>query len=74
MIEEVQVQERLVRVETKLDVLLADLGPRHTDHETRIRVLTNDLAVLKTKVALVSGAFGTAAGVVTSLIAQLIST
>jgi hypothetical protein len=69
---EVAVNERLVRVETKLDVLLSDLGPRHTDHETRIRALTSDLAVLKTKVAVVAGGFGTVAGVVTSIIAHLI--
>lgn len=64
--------ERLVRVETKLDVLIADLGPRHTDHETRIRALSDEVAVLKTKAAVVSGTFGLLAGTAASIVAHLI--
>lgn len=31
--------ERLVRVETKLDLLITNMEPRHVDHEARLRRL-----------------------------------
>ena len=34
-----QLRDRLVAVETKLDLVLDRLGDGHTDHETRIRAL-----------------------------------
>lgn len=70
---EAAMQDRLVRVETKLDILIADLGPRHLDHESRLRALERDMAMLKTKVAFWSAGLGTAAGVVTTLVVNLIS-
>jgi hypothetical protein len=36
---EMDLNERLTRVETKLDLLREDLAPRHADHERRIRWL-----------------------------------
>ncbi len=58
------VTERLVRVETKIDLLLADIAPRHIDHETRIRLLETGHVTLTTQVKtwLSFAAVGTTAG------------
>lgn len=37
--ENATLNERLAKLETKLDLLLERLGPQHADHETRLRSL-----------------------------------
>lgn len=63
-------QDRLVRVETKLDLLIAELHPRHSDHEARIRALEVALSDVKVRVALVAGGTGTVASVITAVLAH----
>lgn len=65
-------QERLVRVETKLDILIADIAPRHSDHETRIRATETAVAEIRTRIALIAGGTGTAGGIVTAVLAHFI--
>jgi dihydrodipicolinate synthase/N-acetylneuraminate lyase len=64
--------ERLVRVETKMDLLL-DQGERlRIDHENRLRTVELAVTELKTRAALVAGSIGTATGVLTALVAHFI--
>ncbi len=58
------VTERLVRVETKIDLLLADIAPRHVDHENRIRKL-------EAKVYVAAGFAAASGGGLGALIAHL---
>ncbi len=64
--------ERLVRVETKMDVLLAQGEQLRLDHEHRLRKVETDVTELKVRAALVAGGIGTVTGAVTAIIAHLI--
>lgn len=64
--------ERLVRIETRLDLLIQRLDPMHTDHETRLRHLEAAVTEIKVRVALVSSLIGTAAGVLSAVVVRLI--
>lgn len=77
--EDTGMQERLVRVETKLDLLISSLEPRHSDQEARlreqdIRLRAVEVAVseIRTRVTLVAGGTGTAGGVIAAILAHLI--
>jgi len=70
------VQERLVTLEVLLKEVLrrldTEVSPRHSDHETRIRVAEATLSEIKTRVALVSGGGGVFGGVVTAVLAHFL--
>jgi hypothetical protein len=70
------VQERLVTLEVLLKEVLrrldTEVSPRHSDHETRLRVTESLLSEIKVRVALVAGGTGTAGGIVTAILAHLI--
>lgn len=63
-------QDRLVRVETKLDLLIDGLVPRQTDFEIRLRAVELAVAQLKVRVAIVAGGSGAASGILTALLAH----
>jgi hypothetical protein len=65
------VRERLVRVETKLDVLLTQGEQLRLDHETRLRAVERLVTELKVRSALLATGTGTGAGIVTAVIARL---
>ena len=66
------VEARLVRVETKLDMLIERIEPRHTDFEAKLRQVELDVSALKQRVALVSGGTGALSGVLTAVLAHFI--
>lgn len=73
-------QERLVRVETKLDSfeskldkLIATLEPRQLEHDARLRAVETSLAEVRVRIALVAGGTGTAGGLVASILALLVA-
>lgn len=66
------VEARLVRVETKLDMLIESLTPRHNDVDARLRAAELLISEIKTKVALVSGGAGALAGIATALVAHFV--
>lgn len=77
--EEYAMQERLIRVETKLDGLIDELRrgavatEKQTDqHETRLRSAENTLTEIRTKVALMAVGTGGSAGIVTALITHFV--
>lgn len=63
-------QDRLVRVETKLDLLIDGLVPRQADHEVRLRAVELAVAQLKIRAAIVASGSGAAGGVFTALLAH----
>jgi len=72
-------RDRLTRVETKLDILIADLTPRHRDNDdrhraadARLRAIEVAVSEMKTKIALISALAGAGAGVITGIVAKLI--
>lgn len=72
-------RDRLTRVETKLDILIADLTPRHRDNDDRHRATDQrlrdvDVAIseIKTRIAIISGIAGTAGGVIAAIVARFI--
>jgi hypothetical protein len=69
-------QERLVTLEVLLKEVLrrldAEVTPRHSDHEARLRVTEQVLTEIKTRVALVSGAAGTLSGIGTAVLAHFL--
>lgn len=66
--------ERLVRVETKMDILIGQGEQLRIDHENRLRVIEMAVTELKVRAAVVAGSIGTGAGALTALIAHLIGT
>ena len=68
---DVLMNERLVRVETKLDVLLQGMPTQIAGHDERIRSLEATVTALKVKVGLISG--GTGAGALAALITYFTS-
>lgn len=84
--EVLEVQERLVRVETKLDGLTDMLRARHSDddaryrlaeerqrlHEDRTRLLETAMAEVKVRVALVAGGISFVTGVASAIIVRLV--
>lgn len=78
--DEAMISERLVRVETKLDLLISNIEPRHRatedraqEHDGRLRAVEQAVAEVRTRVALMAGGTGGASGVVTALIAHYLS-
>jgi hypothetical protein len=71
-IDEGQTVERLVRVETKLDILIADLGPRHSDMEGRLRKTESTLANVQQRVGMISTGIGGLAGIASALIVHFL--
>ena len=69
-------QERLVTLEVLLKEVLrrldSEVTPRHSDHETRLRVAEGLLNEIKVRVALVSGGAGTASGIITAVLAHFL--
>lgn len=64
--------ERLVRVETKMDLLLTQGEQLRIDHETRLRTVETAVTELKVRAALVAGSTGTGAGILTAVVAHFI--
>ena len=64
--------ERLVRVETKLDILISDLGPRHSDLEARLRKAESTLANVQQRVGMISTLIGSIAGVASALVVHFL--
>lgn len=66
------VNTRLVRVETKMDVLIQQGERLSLDHEARLRTLEADVSGLKVRATLVATGAGTGSGVLAAIIAQLV--
>jgi len=71
--------ERLVRVETKLDLLISSLEPRHSEqearlreHDVRLRAVEVAVSEIRTRVTLVAGGLGAGTSAIVALLAQLI--
>lgn len=60
--EEQSASERMVRVETKLDLLITRIDPVITDHESRLRKLEAKVWVASGIALAGGGAIGTVAG------------
>ena len=69
-------QERLVTLEVLLKEVLrrldTEVSPRHSDHETRLRVTEALLSEIKVRVALVAGGTGSLTGIATAILAHFL--
>jgi 1-deoxy-D-xylulose 5-phosphate reductoisomerase len=69
-------QERLVTLEVLVREVLrrldAEVTPRHSDHEARIRVAESLLSEIRVRVALISGGGGILGGVATAVLAHFL--
>lgn len=64
--------ERLVRVETKMDLLLKQGEQLRVDHETRLRTVEQAVTELKIRSTLIGAGTGTGAGILTAVIAHFV--
>ncbi len=70
-------EERLVTLEVLLREVLrrldAEVTPRHTDHETRLRAVEVAVTALKIRTGLVATGMGTASGLLAALVVGMVS-